>query len=394
MKIAILSEGIEFGGATAFCVNLAVGLKEMGASCEVFSLSLNNPFADDFKTGGIPVHVVDERSLIFEDRLSEAFRKISEYGPEAVIANLGVLSYELLRYMPEGVVRIGMIHDEVMQPRLLIPRYRDVLDGVVTVNCHLLPQVRDAAAEVNSIYLAHGIPLPKIAPRSANFELPLKMIYFGRLIEGKGTRFFPLVIEELHRRQIPFRWTIQGAGPEEEYLRKQLEAEINSGNVKISLPVSRNDLMAIVRDHDVFIMASDLEGGPLTLLEAMALGLVPICNDIPCMAQEVVKPENGFSVPREAARYAEIVKLLHEDRAKLERMSAAARETISFSYSTKAMAERYLKFIKSISRPWAGITWPKEIKPFPMRDDSSVTGFAKNLGLARQARRWLKRLGS
>ena len=48
----------------------------------------------------------------------------------------------------------------------------------------------------------------------------------------------------------------------------------------MSSPVSRDQLFPLVRQHDVFIMASEIEGGPLTLLEAMALGLVPICNDI------------------------------------------------------------------------------------------------------------------
>src|SRR6185312_7362306 len=112
----------------------------------------------------------------------------------------------------------------------------------------------------------------------------------------KGTRLFPDIIKELHQRKVPFRWAIYGNGPDEGYVRESLAAEIQAGNVVVSPHVPREELFRTIRKHDVFIMASDHEGGPLTLLEAMSVGLVPICHDTPCLVQEVVNPENGFII--------------------------------------------------------------------------------------------------
>jgi glycosyltransferase involved in cell wall biosynthesis len=169
-----------------------------------------------------------------------------------------------------------------------------------------------------------------------------------------------------------------------------LAAEIASGEVAISTALPREKLFPLVRQHDIFIMASEIEGGPLTLLEAMALGLVPVCNDIPCLVQEVIHPGNGFCIPREPARYAESIAILDQNRSQLEQMSAAARKTINAFHSTKAMAERYLQFIKSLSQSSTKIAWPARIRPKPIRG-STLSTMSQSISLVRQVRRLLKR---
>lgn len=389
LKIAFVSGGLQFGGSTTFLVNLANGSRSLGVSTAAFSFTRENPFASDFAALGVPVHTFDEKRLIFEDRLTAIYEQVSRFNPAAVLANIGGEAYEFLRYLPKGVARIGMIHDTAMGPRQLVALYKDVLSGVAVVNTHLAEEVKSAAPKMPCRYLAHGIPIPEESlVRSPNPNGPLKIIYFGRLIEQKGTRIFASIIKHLHERKIPFRWTFHGTGSEENFLRTRLAAEIASGEVVLSAPVSRDRLFPLVRQHDVFVMASEVEGGPLTLLEAMALGLVPVCNDIPCLIQEVIHPDNGFCVPREPRRYVESLAILHQNRTQLEQMSAAARRTIRADYSTQAMAERYRAFINSLLEPGA-VSWPAQIKPEPIRG-SGLARLSQRGGLARHVRRMLK----
>ncbi len=179
---------------------------------------------------------------------------------------------------------------------------------------------------------------------------------------------------------------------EEGFLREHLAAEIQTGQVIISPPFSRKELFRAIRQHDVFIMASNHEGGPLTLLEAMALGLVPICNDTPCLVQEVVTPNNGFIIPREPAQYAESFSALHKDRARLERMSAAARKIITEQYGLNAMAGRYLAFFKELAPHPCATSWPARITPQPIRNMPLLARISQGNGLVRQARRIAKRI--
>jgi len=121
------------------------------------------------------------------------------------------------------------------------------------------------------------------------------------------------------------------------------------------------------------MLASDNEGGPLTLLEAMTLGLIPVCGDIPCLVQEVVSSENGFRVPRNVpVAYAEIVARLHQDRPLLERLSAAARQAITTHFTVEAMAQRYVNFFTANVRTVTpNPSWPKRIEPKVMRGADS-----------------------
>ncbi|HLX70459.1 MAG TPA: glycosyltransferase [Verrucomicrobiae bacterium] len=389
-KIAFVSGGLQFGGSTTFLVNLANGLKSLGVATAAFSFTRENPFAADFAALGVPVHTSDAERFIFEDRLTAIYEHVSRFNPAAVIANIGDDAYEFLRYVPQGVTRIGMVHDTAMGPRRIVPLYEDVLSGVAVVNTHLADEVKSAAPKVPCRYVAHGIPIPdESLVRDTNPRGPLRIIYFGRLAEGKGTRIFPAIIDQLHERQIPFRWTFHGTGPDEEFLRTRLSAEIAAGEVVMSSPVARDELFPIVRRHDVFIMASEIEGGPLTLLETMALGLVPVCNDIPCLIQEVIHPDNGFCIPREPRHYADSLAILHRNRTQLEQMSTAARKIISAAYSTQAMAERYLAFINCLASKSGAISWPATIKPKAIRG-SALTRISQSGGIARQVRRLLK----
>jgi glycosyltransferase involved in cell wall biosynthesis len=393
-KIAIITGGLRFGGSTSFVLQLACGFRVLNVPCAVFSLTRENPFAQEFEAAGIPFHVSDENRVIFEDRLTGLYKKIVEFNPTAIIANIGADAYEMLRYMPSGVGRIGVVHDLAMEPARLIPAYEDVLDGVVVVNSYLVEDVRRPAPKVNCHYLAHGIPLPIIPPRVPNLSEPLKVLYFGRLYPGKGTRFFPEIINDLQRRKVPFQFRIHGEGPEDSYLRRELANHLASGVAVLSSNVPRAELYPLIREHDVFIMASEHEGGPLTLLEAMSLGLVPVCNDIPCLVQEVVNSENGFRIPRNAEAFAEAIASLHHNRPQLERLSAAAHKTITSNYSIESMAKRYLDFITSLGSPQTSTVWPSSIRPKPIRLLSPTSKFLQRLGILRPARRMLKNLKS
>jgi glycosyltransferase involved in cell wall biosynthesis len=393
LKFALVTGGLDAGGSTSFLLNLANGLRLLGVRSEVYCFTKGNPLASDFAAAQIPVYTTDETKLIYEDRLANLYEAIAGFKPTVVIASLGAESFEMLRYLPSGIIRLGMGHERGMLS--LLSKYAQNLDATVVVNPFWERLANQLTPSVASKYLAHGIPLQaQDLARSPNPDRPLSLTYFGRLVDTKGTRLFPEIVKELHRRSFPFHWAIYGNGPDEAYVRESFAPEIQAGNVTVSPYISREALYRTIRKHDVFIMASDHEGGPLTLLEAMSLGLVPICNDTPCLVQEVVTPNNGFIIPREPAEYAEMFSKLHQDRTLLEHMSAAARKTITEHYSLIAMAERYIKFIKTLCPPPSAVSWPSHVKPEPIRGMSLLARATQSTALTRQARRIVKRIRS
>jgi glycosyltransferase involved in cell wall biosynthesis len=394
MRVAFVTVAVAIGGTSTFTLFLSSALRQSGVPCEVFSFGAGNPLSSEFAGAGIPAHTQKDTPLIYEDRLEKVYADLRAFKPTAVFAVLGVESFETLRYLPPGVARIGIFHDRAIQPQITGPKYRPSLDHLVVIASYLLEDMRQVDPNFPCTYLAHGIPLPRdTAPRSPNTKEPLRLLYFGRFEnDSKGVRLFPEIAAALNRRQIPFVWTFHGSGPDEAYLKNALAKEMQAGQVVFSRPVKYAELPELVRKHDVYLLASTNEGGPLTLLESMALGLVPVCGDIPCLVREVINIQNGFRVPRDNPEaYADAIATLNGDRELLERLSSSARHTITEHYSSEAMAKRYITFLKSLPTG-ENVEWPARIHPRPILGSSGTLRLAQSLGVLRPIRRVLKRI--
>jgi glycosyltransferase involved in cell wall biosynthesis len=391
MRIAFVAGGLPLGGSSTFTLFLSAALQRLGVPVEVFSFRANHPLKREFEEAGVPVHTEDEGRLIYEDRLQKLYERLRAFRPTAVFAVLGSESFEMLRYVPAGVARIGILHDRTGQLEISTARYRATMDHLVVVAAYLLEDVHRLAPQFPSTYLAHGIPLPENVPSRTPTEhsKPLRLLYYGRLENAaKGVRLFPEIVAALKRRQVSFCWTIHGYGPEEKFLKAALADEVRDGHVRFSSPVPYDQLSALVRQHDVYLLASINEGGPLTLLESMALGLVPVCGDIPCLIQEVIAPQNGFRVPRDQPdAYAEAILKLHADRQLLESMSQAAKTTITNEFSAGAMAHRYISFLETQPASTKSVLWPEKIRVLPILETNPFYNFGPIL----TARRIMKK---
>jgi len=392
MRVAFITGGLPLGGTSTFTLFLSSALRESGVPVEVFSFTAGNPMSTEFAEAGITVHTQDDARLIYEDRLQNVYAGLRAFKPTAVFAVLGKEAFETLRYLPGGVARIGIFHDRAIQPQIVAPRFRHALDHIVVVAAYLRDDLRQMDPGFPCTYLTHGIPLPKeMAPRSPNPKSRLRLLYYGRFENAsKGVRLFPEIASALKRRQIPFIWTMHGSGPDEEFLKDAFANEIQSGLVIFSKPFKYKELPKLIRSHDVYMLASTNEGGPLTLLESMALGLVPVCGDIPGLVREVITTQNGFRVPRDNPEaYADAIDALNNDRDLLEQFSAASRQTITEHFSSQAMAKRYVAFLQSLPAG-QNIEWPPRIHPRPLLGSSGTMRLAQSLGILRQMRRLLK----
>ena len=366
MRVALITVGLPLGGSTTFMLFLATGLKSIGIDVEIFSFTLANPLAAEFSSAGIRVHICNEEHDIYEDRLQSIYNALRVFDPSVAMSVLGIESFETLQYLPSGVLRIGVILDMSIRPHLFVPRYSNTMDHIVVIAQYLVPEIMRAKDHRPVTYIQLGIPIPNnIAPRESNFSGPLRLIYYGRLEDdSKGVSMFPKIAAALKRRRVRYQWTIQGTGPKESYLRHALADEIREGTVLFSAPAASKLLPSIVRTHDIYILTSTNEGGPLTLLESMALGLVPVCGNIPALVQEVINTDNGFRVPRaDADAYAERISILDGDRDLLQRMSDAARRAITATFSHQSMARRYADLFDSLAKPGGSRVWLEKIAP-------------------------------
>lgn len=346
-RIALISGGLPLGGAAVFLLNLAGELVRRGIAVEVFSFEKDNPLAADFQSQHIPLFCLDERRMIFEDRLAVVLRRLREFRPTVVIANLGATSFEVLRYLPGGIFRMGVIHSDNAIQYKLVGRYVPWMDVTAVVSQAMkhkagtLPEFSRAAVA----YLPLGVPMcPDAALTARDFAKTLHILYLGRLGRGqKRVHLFPKIFSQLCAGGMPFHWTIAGEGEERGFLEANLKAVSPAQTVSFAGKISYAEVPQLLRTHDVYLLASDYEGLPLSLLEAMGAGLVPVVSDLPSGIPEVVNKTNGILVPvNDVEGYARGIIHLHQHRDELEKKSAAARERVKKEFSGEAMTDRWL----------------------------------------------------
>ena len=362
-RIALVSCGLNLGGSTTFLCNFAGELVRRNLPVQVLSFQRNNPLASDFSGQNIPLLCLDERRCIFEDRMSRVLAELRQFRPTVVISTLGSESFEVHRYLPAGVLRVGMAQadDPLIYPG--IARYAAHLDQVAVVSPEMKRkmQAQPALARHPVHYLPYGVPMPE-RPPTRSFgagQTPLRILYLGRVErEQKRVQLFPQMLDQLKASGIPFHWTVAGDGSEKAALEGSMRS---SPSQTVSFPgkIAYAGIPALLREHEVFLLASDYEGLPLSLLEAMGHGLVPVVSDLKSGIPEVVDGTNGLLVPvAYVPGYARAIIHLHEHRDELAAKSAAARERVKNEFSVAAMTDRWLAALPSAVG---------EIKPWPQR---------------------------
>jgi glycosyltransferase involved in cell wall biosynthesis len=367
-RIALVTASAGLGGSTTFLCNLAGELVRRSIPTQVLSFEQDNPLASDFERLGVPILCLDDRRMIFEDRMKIILQNLKQFQPGMVLANLGAVSFEVLRYLPSGVFRIGIAQSDDPLVYEMIGHYAGHLDllAVVSETMRRKAAAMPEFAGVPVRCLSYGVPMYEDTELPArDFTKPLRIIYHGRLgREQKRTHLFPEILRHLKTAGIPFHWTIAGDGGGRGFLEANMKTTTPRQTVSIIGPVPYSEVPALLKQHDICLLASDYEGFGLGVAEAMGCGLVPVVSDLPAGIPEMVDATTGILVQvNDVAGYARAIVHLHEHRDELAAKSAAARARVKTKFSVAAMADRWLAVLPQNSP--AISRWPDDWKIQP-----------------------------
>jgi glycosyltransferase involved in cell wall biosynthesis len=357
-RLAFVS-GVGFGGATTFLCNLAGELTRRKVPVLVISPEKENPFATDFQKAGVRVVLHDDRRMIFEDRMAAMLQTIAAFQPTVVIGCVGPESYEVLRYVPQGVRRVAIVQTDHSMHFDTAAAYAGCMDDIVGISRKITERLErmDSFHGVAKLCLLHGVAVsPAVEPRGTGGG-PLRILYLGRIMNPqKRAHLFPKILVGLKKSGIPFQWTIAGEGDQLVNLKRLMTSDSPAQQVLFPGPLPNSQVPALLERHDVFLLASDAEGLPISLLEAMAHGVVPVVSDLESGIRDVVDAGNGMLVPVDDTEgYARAIIHLHENRDELAAKSAAAHERVKEEFSVEAMADRWLAALppmKTAMEPW------------------------------------------
>lgn len=131
-------------------------------------------------------------------------------------------------------------------------------------------------------------------------------------------------------------------------IKKQLEKQIEKKDLKnvVKLMGTTNDMKSMFESIDLYVLSSDFEGMPNSLMEAMAAGVPCVSTDCPTGPSDLIENEKtGLLVPvNDASAMSEAIeKMLFE--LDNEKIAENGREFVKSNYSAKVIVERLLKNI-------------------------------------------------
>ena len=207
--------------------------------------------------------------------------------------------------------------------------------------------LEDGLAPGRVITVPSGIDLERLReagdpePRRRELGIPGEALVVGTvaaLAPHKDHRTFLRAAAAVKRALPEVRFLIVGEG--------ELEAELKelSGSLGLSREVIftgfREDVLALIRMFDIFVLSSYLEGMGTSLLDAMGLGRPIVATRTGGIPEVVRGGENGLLVPaRQPERLAEAIVRLGKDDGLRRRMGEAGKDMVE-DFSVRRTVER------------------------------------------------------
>jgi len=284
----------------------------------------------------------------------ELWSVLSKIKPDVVHTHLHAAIYALPWFIfHRKNARIHTVHSiatmEIEKPHRIIQRLAYKFANVVpvaishTVQDGIMKEYSLNGAKVPVIY--NGIDLVKFPPKLAdknndNFTI-INVASFSKWKNQK------LLIDAFYialKERQDLRLVFVGDGKE------KANVELDAKNYKIEDKIEFVGITSNVSEWlakaDVFILCSTFEGFPLSIIEAMSVGLPVISTDVGGVADVVKENINGFLVPsNDKVKLSKAILKLADDTALQNEMSAKNIEQ-SKKFDISIIAEEYIQLYR------------------------------------------------
>jgi len=354
MKLVQLVTGSPcFGGAEAHVRDLTLGLISRGHNCSVIVGAPEGLFHRQLQAKGVPIIIIpplqkplhpvrDMESLL---RLISVLRRLKPDILATHTAKAGFIGRFAAKIMgipcvftPHGQSFVNRTHGHVIKHRLFLELLA-LKCGATTIAVSeserqlALAHLRIDRARITVIH--HGIPDCTPERRGGDGRVRLTMV--ARFDQSKDHYTLLRALSILN--QLPWELRLAGSGPLLQTVKRFAQECRISSCVRFLGECS--DVSALLADTDVFVLISNSEAFPISILEAMRAALPVVATDTGGVCEEVMDGENGFLVaPANIATLAEKLSVLIKSPELRLKMGDSSRQRFLRNYEWNHMLDQ------------------------------------------------------
>lgn len=227
-------------------------------------------------------------------------------------------------------------------------------DRIMVLNPGMREEAAEAALPADRIvWMPNPVDTDEFAPvnpverESIRQELGLPLhvplaVFSGRLAPEKELPSIVAGFAHAARTLPEAMLLIVGDGPMRRILEEQTRGLGISERVVFAGMLEPAEVKRRLQAADVFVLASSLEGLPVSLIEAMSISLPSVVSNIPAMLQVITPGRHGLVTPlRDEVAIGAALLELFLDSSRRAQMGAAARALAMERFSTKTVVARY-----------------------------------------------------
>ncbi|MEO0054828.1 MAG: GDP-mannose-dependent alpha-(1-6)-phosphatidylinositol monomannoside mannosyltransferase [Verrucomicrobiota bacterium] len=334
---------------------------------------------------GIEVRTVYPR-LYTEAAVRLCLKEARRFKPDAFVASHVVPAlFALPALRAAGIPGVSILHNDDEEYRAKASLPADATVAVSQSLLHLIPS--DGRV---SRFIPYGVSLSPHVAETPQSEGPLRLVYHGR-IANPQKRIVDTAgaLARLCRAHPRVQADLYGSGPDEQLLRAQLARDDADGRVRYLGSRSSDEIKKLLPDYHASVLLSDFEGLPVSVLESMSAGLVPVCLRTASGLPQLLRDgENGFLLSDRDQDLERAVSRLLASPDEWRRMAGRARETIVENFSSDSCVGRWCDLLQTLPPP-APLTSPAP-KSLPPPHPALTAEDVRHPGLPRAIWRWLR----
>jgi glycosyltransferase involved in cell wall biosynthesis len=201
-------------------------------------------------------------------------------------------------------------------------------------------------ARSKMVLIYHGIRPPAAFVKPVDYK-SFVMVMAARFQAQKDH-------ETLINALIPLRnmdWQLYLLGDGE--LMPNIRDQVNRAGLldKIFFEGAVDNVLDYLKKADAFLLITNWEGLPLSILEAMAHGLPVIATNVAGVKEEVINEVNGFLVPRKDTQSVTLaISTLYKNRKMALEMGKKSKERFEKHFTIDMMTSRTIDLYKELSK--------------------------------------------
>jgi glycosyltransferase involved in cell wall biosynthesis len=376
--IGLILPILEFGGVEKVALNIAVAFQQAGWGVHLFIFNTQMQELPDWAHCVDTINFFNEPSMYQWEGspyMGSTYDRWSQYGDRHRVVGLfswlnaainfhSVAANGLMGLLRRrGLKAIVSLHVHDLTPwgrtngfSHLALGYEHAYDYLIPCSqqmanwCHAMgvPQEKTIVVPNACGYPLESAQVEAILARRGQrpVERKLRVLFIGRFDRQKGLDRLVGIVQAARQQQLPIEWRLVGKN-----VVKTEDAALELAPISefIEPPAMTNDALNEVYEWaDVLLLPSYWEGLPLTVLEAMRLGVVVCAADVGAMAEAIDADRTGILVPNfnGDAFVSAAIRVLSdlidrpEERVKIQQAAVAAAARRSWEEACAEFVEK------------------------------------------------------